>query len=226
MPIRDKIIVTTQFKNNMKNRHKPKEQDFEIKEVHLKKFTYIEMQNRASIAKPIEIRAIEYSVLGISQNIGHISNQVWLLAEDLDKLLHGRTFANYLLKEESSQIAYPNTSCILFVNLKKLSNEQTVAGELASFLLGKTRGISSGRAKRISDVLKKSCREFGRDKGVKRSMSIKQKWQEEARMEGKEEGLRQGVQQGMQQGIQQGAAKIVELIKSGLSPEEALKKVK
>ena len=49
--------------------------------------------------------------------------------------------------------------------MKKLSNEKTVAGELASFLLGKTRGISSGRAKRISDALKKSCREFSKDKG-------------------------------------------------------------
>ena len=220
-PIKDKIIVTTQFKNYMKNQHKPKEQDFEIKEVYLKKFTYIEMQNKASTTKPIEIRAVEYFVLGISQNPGHASNQVWLLAENVDKLLHGMTFANYLLREESSGIAYPNTSSILFVNLKKLSDEETVSGELAAFLLGKTRGINSGKAKRISDALKKSSRAFSKDKGVKKRMSIKQKWQDEAKVEGTEEGI----QQGLQQGMQQGAAKIVELIKTGLSPEEALEKV-
>ena len=44
-------------------------------------------------------------------------------------------------------------------------------------------------------------------------MSIKQKWQDEAKIEGIEEG------------IQQGAAKVVELIKAGLSPDEALEKV-
>ena len=52
-----------------------------------------------------------------------------------------------ILKEESSGKPYPNASCILFVNLRKLSKEKTVAGELASFLLGKTRAIKSGEAK-------------------------------------------------------------------------------
>ena len=236
-PISDKIIVTTQYKNYMKNQHNPKEQDFEIKEVNIKRFTYIEMQHSASTAKPIEIRAIEYSVLSISKNLGHVSNQIWLLAENVDKLFHGKIFANYLLKEESSGAAYPNSSCILFVNLEKLSSEKTVAGELASFLLGKTQDIKNKEASRISNVLKKSCREFSRDEGVKENMSVKEKWQEEARLEGlkigreegrkegEKEGEQQGRKKGRQEGFQLGAAKLAELIKAGLSPDEALEKV-
>ena len=224
-PIKDEIVVTTQFKNHLKNHHKPKAQDFVIKEIHQKKLTYIEMQNKASTAKPIELRAIEYFVLGISQNPGLVSNQIWLLAENVDRLLHGKTFANYLLKEETSGVTYPNASSILFVNMQKLSDRSSIAGEVAAFLLGKTRSINSGKAKRISSALKKSSREFSKDKGVKKSMSIKQKWQDEAKTEGIEEGIQQGKQQGIQQGIQQGAAKIVELIKAGLSPEEALENV-
>ena len=228
-PITDDIIVTTRFKNYMKNRHKPKEQDIEVKEVNLIRFTYIEMQNDAFPEKPVEIQAVEYSVINISRNIGHISNQIWLVAGGISKLFHGRTFANYLLKEESSGKPYPNASCILFINLRKLSKEKTVAGELASFLLGKTRAIKSGEAKQISDVFRKSCRNFCKDEGVKNNMSVKQKWQHEAKMEGKIEGKiegkKEGIEEGIQQGIQQGAARIAELIKAGLSPDEALEKV-
>ena len=190
-------------------------------EVNLKKYTYIEMQNRASTTKPIEIRAVEYSVLGISQNLGYISNQIWLLAEEVDKLFHDKTFANYLLKEESSGIAYPNTSCILFVNLMKLSNEKTDAGELASFLLGKTSGVNTGKAKQISDALIKSCDEFSKNKGVKKRMTVKEKWQDEAKLEGRLEGRLEGIQEG----IQQATAKLTELINAGLSVEDALKEV-
>ena len=220
-PIMDDIIVTTQFKNYMKNQHKPKEQDIEVKEVNIIRFTYIEMQNDAFPKTPVEVQAVKYSVLSISRNLGHVSNQIWLLAGGIDKLLHGKTFANYLLKEESSGKTYPNASSILFINLNKLSNEKTVAGELASFLLGKTRDIKSGSAKRISNVLKKSCREFIKDEGVKKNMSVKEKWQHEAEMK----GLQKGIQQGVQQGIQQATAKLTELINAGLSVEDALKEV-
>ena len=220
-PIADKIIVTTQFKHYMKDLNAPKRQDFEIKEVAVKKYTYVEMQGRARSKKPIEDRAVEYSVLGIGQNPGFISNQIWLLAENVEHLLHGGTFANYLLKEESSGVVYPNTSCIMFVNLQRLSCEGTAAGELASFLLGKTKTIKSGKIKKISNVFMKSCDEFCNDKGVKKRMSVKEKWQEEAWFDGEEHGI----QQGLQQGIQQGANKLAELIKTGLSVDEALKLV-
>ena len=82
-----------------------------------------------------------------------------------------------------------------------------------SFLLGRTRDIKTGKAKRISDALKKSCSNFCKDEGVKKSMSVKQKWQDEAKTEG------------IQEGIQQGAAMLADLIKAGMSPDEALEKV-
>ena len=220
-PITDRIVVTTQFKHYMKYLNAPKKQDFELREVNLKKFTYVEIQGKARTKKPIENRAIEYSVLGINQNPGQISNQIWLLAEDVPHLLHGRVFANYLLREESNGEVYPNTSCIMFVNLKRLSDETTAAGELASFLLGRTNTIIAGKAKRISDVLKKSCKDFCKDKGVKKRMSIKEKWQEEAWFDGEESGK----QQGLQQGLQQGATRLAELIKNGMSVDDALNEV-
>ena len=109
----------------------------------------------------------------------------------------------------------------MFISLKRLSRESTVAGELASFLLGKTSEIKNEKVKQIADTLTKSCDEFCIDKGVKKSMSVA----EELRMEGRLEGIEEGIQQGIQQGVQQGVTMLAELIKAGLSLEEALEKV-
>ena len=135
----------------------------------------------------------------------------------MKKLLPGGAFSNYIPKNEVSGETYPVASGIMFISLTQLSKEETVAGELASFLLGKINDAKSDKVKRIADTLTKSCEEFCKDKGVKDSMSVREKWMSEARIEGMEEGL--------QQGIQQGIAKLAELIKSGLSLEEALEKV-
>ena len=61
----------------------------------------------------------------------------------------------------------------------------------------------------IADTFKKSYEKFRDDKEVKKSMSVAEK----LRLEG------------IQEGIQQGAAKVVELIKAGLSPDEALEEI-
>ena len=221
-PITEDIVVTTQYKHYLKNLNTPKSQDFEINEKVVKKYTYVEMQGRVRTKKkPVEVRAVEYSVLGIGQNLGHISNQIWLLAENSEHLLHGRTFANYLLRDEANGDVYPGTSCILFINLKKLSEEKSKAGELASFLLGKTQTIVFEETKGIQKVFKKSCREFCKDKGVKKRMTVKEKWQEEAWFDGEE----QGIQKGIQKGIQQTLTALNELIGSGMSYEDAVKKL-
>jgi len=52
-------------------------------------------------------------------------------------------------------------------------------------------------------------------------MTIEEKWKQEAWLDGREEGKREG----LAESLGAGASKIVELIESGLSPDEALRKV-
>ena len=199
----------------------PNKQDFKIDEINLLRYTFMEVQNQAYSEPPIEERASNYSALGVSLNKGKVSNQIWLLAEDVKKLLPCGVFSNYVHKDEVSGETYPIASGIMFVSLTQLSREKTAAGELASFLLGKTTEATNEDVKRITKALTRSCEEFCKDKGVKNSMSLKEKWQNEARYE----GIQQGIQQGIRQGIQQATAKLAELINSGLSVEDALKEV-
>ena len=224
--IEDEIIVKTQYEHLLENLHAPKRQDFMIEESRIVKFTYIEVQNSAFQAAPVEARAVEYSVLSISQNPGRVSNHVWLLAEDVKSLLHGGKFSNYVPTDEVSGKMYPNASGIMFVSLRKLSEEQSVAGELASFLLGKITVVKNDEVKRIAETLKKSCETFCNDKGVKKMMTIKEYLQMEARWQGMQEGRQEGMQQGMQQGrlegMQEGMQELAKLIKLGMSVDEAL----
>ena len=207
--IEDEIHVTTQFEQYLNNLTTPKKQDFRLKEVNIIKFTFLEVQNDVFIDPPVDVRATDYSVLSISQNPGKVSNQIWLLAEDVQKLLHGNSFSNYVLKDEVSGKVYPNASGIMFVSLKRLSQEDTVAGELASFLLGKTNDIKSEEVKRIADTFKNSFEMFRIDKEVKKSMSVAEKRWLEGRVEGRVEGIRE----------------LAELIRSGMSVDEALQAI-
>ena len=247
--IEDEILVTTQFEQYLNNLPTPKKQDFRIEEINIEKFTFVEVQNNASTNQRIKFRATEYSVLSISKNPENISNQIWLLAEDVQELLHGNAFSNYVPIDEVSGKLYPNASGIMFISLRELSEEQTIAGELASFLLGKTSDVKNAEVKRIADTLKKSCDEFCADKEVKKSMSVMELKEEEARSEGYEKGLAEGKAEGLAEGLAEGKAEglvegkteglvegkaeglaegmqlIVELMKSGLQVEEAMTKI-
>ena len=187
----------------------PKKQDFRLEEVNIGKFTFVEIQNNVYADPPIEIRATEYSVLSISQNPGKVSNQIWLLAGDVQKLIPSGAFSNYVPRDEVSGVVYPNASGIMFVSLKKLSQENTVAGELASFLLGKTNDVINKEVRQIADTLKKSCEEFCINKEVKKSMSVADELRMEGRVEGRVETLRE----------------LSELINSGMSAEDALQRI-
>ena len=48
---------------------------------------------------------------------------------------------------------------------------------------------------------------------------------EEGRQQGRQQGIQEGIQEGRQQGRQQGILRLAELIKSGLSVEEALARI-
>ena len=78
------------------------------------------------------------------------------------------------------------------------------------FLLGKPAQTQNEAVKKIAEAFNSSFKVFKEDKEVVNVLSLAERYTSEGKIEGKLEG----------------ADKMFELIKSGLSPEEALCKVK
>jgi len=226
-----KIRIETQYKFyiNAKKKNKTRNQDFKSDEVEKSKLKYVEFQNKATSKPPIPERAIEYFVLSIGNNPGKIINQIWLLALDAESVLQEETFMNYILKDEGTNKAFPNSSSIMFISLTKLSQQKNLAGELALFLLGKLTAPKSEEVKRIANTFSTSFEAFKDDKEVKNTMTIAEKYRNEGWVDGMEVGMEKGVEVGMEKGAEKGlnagANKMFELIKSGLSPDEALRRI-
>jgi len=217
------IRIKTQYKFyiNAKKKNKTRNQDFESDEPEMNRLKYVEFQNKATSKPPIPDRAFEYFVLSIGKNPGKAVTQIWLLASDAESVLQEETFMNYILKDEATNKAFPNSSSIMFISLTKLSQQKNLAGELALFLLGKLTAPQSEEVKRIAKTFNTSFELFKDDKEVKNTMTIAEKWRNEAWVDGVEVGMERGADKG----VNAGANRIVELIKSGLSPDEALHKV-
>jgi len=132
---------------------------------------------------------------------------------------------NYILKDEATNKAFPNSSNIMFISLTKLSQQKNLAGELALFLLGKLATPQSDEVKRIAKTFNTSFELFKDDKEVKNAMTIAEKHRNEGWVDGKEVGVAEGIQTGASKGVNAGTSKMLELIKSGLSPDEAFRKV-
>lgn len=214
------IEVRTQFQHLLKSDGKTtRDQDIKLTEDD-NEVTFIEFQNKAKTEKPLELRAMEYFSLGISRSNGSIANQLWLLAEDVEIVLHGNKFLRYVFKGEYADITHPSSSSIMYISLTKLSQEQSPAGELASFLLGKTSIPIDGAVKKVADTFNSSFSAFKTDKEVFKMLSL----QEKARSEGLYEGIEIGEARGEARGAFSGANRVVELINSGLSADEALRK--
>jgi len=231
-PIDGKIHIETQYKFyvNASNKNKTRNQDFRIDEIDSDRISYIEFQNKAMTRPPIEVRAAEYFGLGIGQNPEKKNaNQIWLLASDADTVLQEKTFAHYILKDETTNNIYPGTSGIMFISLTKLSKEDNLAGELALLLLGRLSSPQNEDVKHIADAFSTSFETFKDDKEVKSTMTIIEKWLmqgwEDGHEAGHEVGREEGLAEGLAEGLTEGANRIVELIKSGLSPDEALRKI-
>ena len=227
--IEGKIHLETQYKFYINTQNTTRNQDFKLDELEKNRFKYIELQNRAITEPPVPVRAIDYFVLGVGQSKGKIANQIWILASDVESVLQEETFTNYILKDEATNKVYPDTSGIMFISLTKLSKKKNLSGELALFLLGKLSIPESEEIKRIASTFNRSFEAFKDDKEVKNTMSIADKYRNEGWVDGKEEGIAEGRvegrAEGRAEGVNAGASKIVELIKSGLSPDEALRKV-
>ena len=228
------IRIKTQYKFyiNAKKKNETRNQDFESDELDMHKLKYVEFQNKATSKPPIPDRAFEYFVLSLGKNPGKAVTQIWLLASDAESVLQEETFMNYILKDESTNKAFPNSSSIMFISLTKLSQQKNLAGELALFLLGKLAAPKSEEVKRIAKTFNASFELFKDDKEVKNTMTIVEKWRNEGWVDGMEigekkgekKGMKKGMEIGEKKGVYAGTAKMVELIKSGLSPEEAMRK--
>jgi len=224
MPIEGIIEVLTQYKQFINAKDQPKSQDIKITET-TGDATFIEFQNHPDTNPPIPIRAVEYFGLGIGHNKGKPANQIWLLADDVPTITQGATFARYILKNEVTGERYSADSGILFVNLPKLADDISAAGELASLLLGKTKEPIYELAKNVMQSLNAGFAQFKSDKGVPDVLSVYERGWNEGMYEGKIEGRVEGRVEGMLEGKLQNMQKIMDFIKSGMTINEVLRKL-
>ena len=220
LPITGIIEVETQFQYLLNTQNKTRKQDVKLIE-DLKKAVYMELQNRAKTDPPIEIRSVDYFGLGIGYSKGNPANQIWLLAEDVPSVLRGGTFARYVLRDEKTGDNHPATSGILYVSLTKLSQQDSVAGELALFLLGKLNDPKHEIIQRISVAFRQSFGMFKEEKEVPEMLSLAERYHNEGVLVGEEKGEARGMAKGLAEGVN----KMLEMIKSGLDPEEAARRI-
>ena len=194
-PIIGNIRVRTQFRHLLNTDVKTtRDQDIRIIEDDAEA-TFVEFQNRATTTPLIEIRSVEYFGLGIGHGKGKISNQLWLLAEDVDSVLQGSAFARYILKNETTGHEHPATSGIMYVSLTKLSKEKSPVGELASFLLGLKPNPENEEPKKVAEALYTSFKTFKTDKDVVNVLSLAERYTQEGKYEGRLEGRLEGRQE-------------------------------
>jgi len=214
-PIVGNIMVRTQYQFLLKNDKKTtRNQDIEITE-ETQAMKYVEFQNRAESG--IDVRATEYFGLSIGHNKGRPVEQIWLLAEDVDTLLTGKTFSRHILKDEATGEVHPGNSGILYVSLPRLANEDTPAGELAQFLMGKLQDPKDETVNHIANMFNNSFETFKEDKEVVGMLTMEER--------GMREGLHIGRQEGRQEGLAEGIKRIRELMKEGYSYDEAEQKL-
>ena len=217
-PVTGAIEVKTQFKHFLGDGKTTRDQDLKMIEGE-GNLTFIECQNKAITAPPIPIRAVEYFGLGIGHSKGRPANQIWLLAEDVDAVLQGKSFAHYILKDEKTGHTHPATSGILHVSLSRLSQESTPAGEMAAILLGKGRNALDENVAKVVESLGVSFENFRSDKEVAFVYSLRERWTNEGIAEGEARGKARGKAEGKAEGINI----LAELIRNGLSLDEALR---
>ena len=133
--VKGNITVKTQFPHFQNlNASTPKEQDVRIESKE--KIHFIEFQNDMHPRIPIAIRSIEYFGYSLTRGKDNPATTIWLLNGTVGKLLDNKIFSNYVLMDEQDHRQHPNPSGILYVDLKKLANTNTQAGELAGVLTG------------------------------------------------------------------------------------------
>jgi hypothetical protein len=216
-----KIKVRTQFKHFMNDANTTKIQDIKITEDEDESATYVEFQIRVNPTNPIKERSVKYFALGISHSKGKYANQMWLLADDVPEVFHGKTFARYILKDEVTNKEHPEISGILYINLKKLSQQKSPAGELASFLLGNEIEIQNEPVKKITEAFNSSFESFKSDKEAIKVWSLAERYTNNGYMDGIEIGHTKGKLEGKREVI----GELLELISKGIDPVEAMRRI-
>lgn len=187
-PICGNIEVQTQYQFLLDPQGKTRNQDFKVVWEDL---TYIEFQNRADSKPPIDVRAQEYFGLGVGHSDGKVTNQIWLLAEDVDSVLVGEMYTNYIQVDEVTKTKYPKPSGMMFVSLTKVAELNSPVGELASFLLGRTTDletIKDSEVRRIANSFKSDFSSFREDKEVKKAMTLHERGYNDGVLDGRTEG--------------------------------------
>jgi len=128
---------------------------------------YVEFQSQ--IDAGMATRAVDYLLL--SQINRKPADNIWLLADDVDALLNGKTFSRFVYRDEDTGKELPNGPGNLYVSLTGLAKLSTPAGELAAFLLGRTTDPKDESVKEIAETFKASFIEFSRDTDAARALS-------------------------------------------------------
>jgi hypothetical protein len=200
-PILGKIKVRTQYKYILsKDLKVTREQDLKITE-NDGTITYVELQNRADMVPPIELRSVGYFGLGIGHGNGKIVDQIWLLGENADTVLHGEAIARYILKDELANTPHPYTAGILYASLPRLKNDNNPLGELAMYLLGEATNPTNEQVKQITVAFGEGFEDFKNEKEVPEMMTIAERWTANVRAEALAEGRAEGEARGKSEGI-------------------------
>ena len=173
---------------------------------------------------PIDTRGLEYMGFSVSRGkemTGVKVQQLWLLADEPknSNLLKGKSAVNYSFKSDETGEPYPNGPNMMFVNLKALSKEKTVAGELSNIFLGNTQISKNLVLKDIIEHLKVSAKEFINDKEVRTIYSAIAEREYQAGLRSREKALQEGREEGLEKGREEGHEMIRNMIKKGFTIE-------
>ncbi|MCL2048708.1 MAG: DUF305 domain-containing protein [Defluviitaleaceae bacterium] len=218
--INGEIDVKTQFKQLIgKNTKTARDQDVKLTDTKEGSY-FIEFQNSAYTDPPIPDRSVVYFGLGISHAKGKPANQIWLLAEAVPSVLHGKLFTRYILKDEVTGNSHPDHSGIMFADLEKLSEENSQAGELAALFLGKSLDPQDEAVRTIAAAIKTSFQDFKEDKEVVEMFTFRERWERDAAARARVEGRIEGEARGEAKGMLNTADRVLDLLKNGVAPTE------
>ena len=164
---------------------RPKTQDAQIDSP--RSINFVEFQNDMHPQIPIEVRSAEYFGYSLTRGKDKKATTIWLLNGTVTKLLQGNVFSNYILTDEMTHHPHPNTSSILYVDLKKLAQTNTQAGELAGILTGQLKEPADPEVRSILKDLKKSFNDFKVNMEVRRIMTRAEELEAKGKIEGKAE---------------------------------------
>ena len=185
-PIKGKIAVRTEVTHYEKvETVVPKRQDLRIESKE--KVDYVEFQRKPNPDPSIGKRSVQYFGFSLTSGADKRTSHLWLINGEVGELLHKNIFSNYILLDETDHHPHPNINNILYVNLERLAEANTQAGELARVLIGDLKTPTDPDVKLILKNLKNSFKGFRDDNKVRDSMTRKEEIVAEAKAEAKEE---------------------------------------